>query len=147
MSTLRAVPVPVDHLAAPLKLLEKSLRESEPVPGDFLQQLGGAIGRGDLEVFAVHINGEIAGAALLACRLSISAGGTFASIEELYVNSNFRCRGVGRALLEAVAERCRERSISYVEVQVEDDGAAEFYKKLGYEVEDGVRVLSRSYAF
>jgi hypothetical protein len=44
-----------------------------------------------------------------------------------------------------VGKRCRARSVSYVEVQTDDEAAA-FYSVLGYEPQPGARVLSRSYA-
>jgi ribosomal protein S18 acetylase RimI-like enzyme len=86
------------------------------------------------------------GVAVLAYRLSVSAAGLFASIEDLYVRPGARRRGVGRALLEAVKERCASRGVSYVEAQVEGEEAVSFYSALGYEEELGVRVFSRSYS-
>jgi GNAT superfamily N-acetyltransferase len=83
---------------------------------------------------------------VLAFRPNVSAGASFASIEDLYVSPDARGRGAGRALLEAVEERCRARDVSYVEVQTDDEAAA-FYGACGYEPEMGVRVLSRSVAF
>lgn len=88
---------------------------------------------------------RLVGVAVLAFRPNISAGAYFASIEDLYVGTNARCRGVGRALLAAVGERCRAHGISHVEV-LTDDEAAPFYAALGYEPEPGVRVFSRSHA-
>ncbi len=85
------------------------------------------------------------GVAMLAFRLNVSAGVSFASVEELNVSSEARGRGVGRALLEAVEERCRARDVSYVEVQTDDEAAA-FYEACGYEPEMSVRVLSQSVA-
>jgi len=133
------------ELAEPLKLLEKFLRDGEPVPESFAQRLREAVGRGDLEVLAAHAQGRVVGVAVLAYRLSISASGPFASIEDLYVEPGARRRGVGRALLEAVGEHCVARGVSYVEAQVEDEEAAAFYAALGYEEEPGVCVYSRSH--
>ena len=73
-----------------------------------------------------------------------SSGALFASVEDLYVRPEARRQGVGTALLEAANERCAERQISYVEVQVEEEAAASFYVSLGYEPEDSVWVLARS---
>jgi GNAT superfamily N-acetyltransferase len=136
-----------DQLDGPLSLLEEFLREGEPVPLSFAGQLARAVEAGDMEVLAARTEteGRPAGAALLAFRPSISAGALIASIEDLYVRPDARCTGVGRALLEAVAERCRARGVSYVEVQT-DDEAAPFYKASGYEPEFGVRVLSCSFS-
>ncbi len=84
--------------------------------------------------------------AVLAFRLDVSAGAPFASVEDLYVRPDARQQGAGRVLIEAVREQCRTRGVSYVEVQT-DSEAAGFYEALGYEPEEGVRVLSRSYTF
>ena len=132
-------------LAEPLKLLEGSLRAGEPVPEGFARRLGKTVRRGELEVLAARTGGRIVGVAVLAYRLSVSAAGLFASIEDLYVEPGARRRGVGRALLEAAGERCAARGVSYVEAQVEDREAATFYAASGYEEEPGVRVFSRSY--
>ena len=97
-----------------------------------------------MEVLAARSEDQILGVALLAYRLNVSAGGLFASVEDLYVRPEARRRGVGRAMLKAVDELCAERGISYVEAQVEEKEAELFYAALGYEPETGVRVLSRS---
>jgi ribosomal protein S18 acetylase RimI-like enzyme len=132
------------ELAEPLRLLEEVLRGGEPVPHDFTEALREAVEAGGLEMLAARAEERVVGVAVLVYRLSVSTAGPFASIEELYVGPAARRRGVGRALLEAVRERCTVRGVSYVEVQVEDEEAAAFYAALGYEEEFGVRVFSRS---
>jgi GNAT superfamily N-acetyltransferase len=131
-------------LSEPLSFLEESLRNGEPVPPPFAGRLARAVERRDLELLAAWADGGVVGVTVLAFRPSISLGATFASIEDLYVKPDARRRGVGRALLGAVGKRCKERGVSYVEVQT--DEAAAFYMSLGYELEEGVRVLSRCYA-
>jgi GNAT superfamily N-acetyltransferase len=142
---IEASPVRGAGILEPLKLLEESLRDGEPVPSDFAQQLREAVEDGELEVLAARAEGRVVGVAVLAYRLSVSAAGLFASVEDLYVRPDARQRGVGRALLETVRGRCAAHGISYVEAQVEDEEAAAFYSALGYEEEPGVRVFSRSY--
>ena len=142
---IEASPVHGAELVEPLKLLEESLRGGEPVPADFAKALQEAVEAGALEVLAARTEGHVVGVAVLAYRLSISATGPFVSIEDLYVRPDERRQGVGRALLEAVEKRCASRGVSYVEAQVEDEEAAAFYSALGYKVQPGVRVLSRSY--
>ena len=132
------------ELSEPLSLLEEALRNGEPLPLAFGEQIARAIERGDLELLAAWTGGVPVGIVVLAFRPSISLGALFASIEDLYVEPTARRQGVGRALLGAVEERCKERGVSYVEVQA--DEAAAFYMSLGYELEEGVRVLSRCYA-
>jgi ribosomal protein S18 acetylase RimI-like enzyme len=137
-----------EDLGEPLSLLEEFVRDGETIPPSFVKQLARAVERGDLEVLVASTNPGLrsVGVIMLAFRHSASLGASFASIEDLYVRPGARRLGVGRALLEAVEERCKKRDISYVEVQT-DDEAARFYEALGYEPEEGVRVLSRSYAF
>ena len=96
-------------------------------------------------MLAARSGGRLVGVAVLAFRPGVSAGADFASVEELHVVPEARRRGVGRALLAAVEGRCQGRGVSYVEVQT-DDEAAPFYEALDFEPEEGVRVLSRSYA-
>ncbi len=132
------------ELAESLMLLVEFLRYGDPVPPLFAEQFRRAVEEGNPEVLAARTEGRPVGVAVLAYGLSVSSGGRFASVEYLYVRPGTRRRGVGRALLEAVGERCKERGVSYVEVQT-DDETAPFYKASGYEPEVGVRVLSRSY--
>ena len=146
MALVQVASVSSSELAGPLKLLEESLRGGEPLPDAFAGQLREAVVGGNLEVLAARARGRVIGVAVVAYRLNISAGGPFASIEDLYVRPESRRRGVGQALLEAIAKRCKNRGVSYIEAQVEDDEAAAFYSAMGYEPELGVRVFSRSYA-
>ena len=131
-------------LAEPLALLEEALRDGDPVPEDFADRLRKAVEAGDVEVLAARAEDQLLGVALLAYRLNVSAGGIFASVEDLYVRPEARRRGVGHALLQAADDRCEKRGISYVEAQVEEKEAELFYAAVGYEQETGVRVLSRS---
>lgn len=132
-------------LAGALRLLESSLRGGEPVSEGFVWRLDEAIERGELEVLVARVEGRIVGVAVLAYRLSVSADGLFASIEDLHVEPDARRRGVGRAMLEAVGRSCAARGVSYVEALVEDEQAGAFYAAGGYEEEPGVRMFSRSH--
>ena len=145
-SRIEVRPVALEELAKPLSLLEESLRNGEPVPPLFAEQLAQAVERGDLELLAAWVNGALVGVTVLAFRSSISLGAPFVSIEDLYVKPGARRQGAGRALLGAVEERCKERGVSYVEVQTDGEAAA-FYIGLGYKPEEEVRVLSCSYVF
>jgi len=124
--------------------MRTAVRDGEPVPKDFANSVRKAIETEELEVLAARKEGRIQGVAVLAYRLNVSAGGQFASIEDLYVRPEARRQGVGRALLQAANERCAERGIAYIEVQVEEEKAEAFYAALDYGLETGVRVLSRT---
>jgi len=145
LSPVEVVPVPATGLAEPLALLEETLRDGEPVPAAFSGRLREAVEAGDVEVLAARTEEvRILGVVVLAYHLNISAGALFASIEDLYVRPEARRQGVGHALLRAAHQSCTTQDISYVEVQVEEKEAEEFYVALGYEPESGVLVLSRS---
>ena len=144
MSTIEVAPVSGTGLGEPLALLEVSLTDGESLPATFTESFRNAVETGALEVLVARAEDRLVGVGVLAYRLSISIGGLFASIEELYVRPEARREGVGHLLLEAIDQRCEARGISYVEAQVEEDGAEAFYAALGYGREPEVRVLSKS---
>lgn len=136
--------VPGPNLREPLRLLEEWLRDGEPVPDELVRHIQRRIEAGDLEMLTARIDDRMAGVLVLAFRPNVSLGATFASVEDLYVVPEARRQGAGAALLQAADERCTSRGVSYVEAQVEEGGAANFYAASGYEPEAGVRVFSRS---
>ncbi len=146
MNSIEVSPVPGPDLRNPLRLLEEWLRDGEPIPEPFLEEFRRRVEAGDLEILGAHLEGRMVGVLVLAFRPNVSLGSTFASIEDLYVHPQSRRRGIGRALLQAANDRCRERSISYLEAQVEEGVASAFYAAFGYESEPDVRVFSRSLA-
>jgi GNAT superfamily N-acetyltransferase len=139
---------PASNLAEPLGLLERWLRDGEPVQETFAMRLGEEVAAGRLEVLVARTEkAAAAGVVVIAYRLNISSAGSFASVEDLYVVPDARRRGVGRALLEAVGRRCAVRGVSYVEAQVcAHAEAAALYRALGYSPVPGVRTFARSYA-
>ena len=143
MTPAEVSPVPAAGLREPLRLLEGWLREDEPVPASFAQDLRRLVEAGDIEVLAARLDGRVAGVLVLAFRPNVSLASTFASIEDLYVRPESRRRDVGRALLQAAEDRCTDRDVSYLEAQVDSDAGA-FYAASGYEPQPGVRVFSRS---
>jgi len=137
-------PVPATDLREPLRLLEEWHREGEPVPDPFVEGLRRLVEAGDIEILAAHLGGRMVGVLVLAFRPNVSLGAPFASVEDLYVHPQVRRRGVGRDLLQAAEDRCVNHNVSYLEAQVEESGAGDFYAASGYEPELGVRVFSRS---
>ena len=144
MSPIEVSPVPAADLREPLRLLEEWLRDGEPVPNAFAAELRRHVEAGGIEVLAARLEGRVVGVLVLAFRPNVSLGASFASIEDLYVRSQVRRRGVGGALLQVAHDRCSSRDISYLEAQVEGNAAEDFYEASGYEPEPGVRIFSRS---
>lgn len=87
---------------------------------------------------------DVAGVLTLAYRPSLASGKVFASVEDLYVRSSERGVGVGGALLMAAEGRCRERGVSYLEVQADGQEAQRFYASEGFVGASGIRVMFRS---
>ena len=144
MNPVEVSPVPATDLREPLRLLEEWHREGEPVPDPFVEGLRRLVEAGDIEILAAYLGGRMVGVLVLAFRPNVSLGAPFASVEDLYVHPQVRRRGVGRDLLQAAEDRCVNRNVSYLEAQVEESGAGDFYAASGYEPELGVRVFSRS---
>ena len=144
MNGVEVRPAAAEALSEPLKLLEEALRDGEPFPQAFARRMARDVEGGNLEVLSARAGDRLVGVAVLAFRPGVSLGADFASVEELHVRPEEWGRGVGRALLAAVGERCRGRGVSYVEVQTDHEAAA-FYEALGFEPETDVRLLSRSY--
>lgn len=140
---IQVTAVAPEDVESPRSFLEEASREGEPLPEEFVGRLRNAVASEAMEILAACIEGRTVGVAVVAYRPNISAAADFASIEELYVSPGARNKGVGRALLDAVGERCLDRGVSYVEVQT-DDEAADFYAALGYGEEAGVRIMSQS---
>ena len=143
--TVQVETVAGKELDAPIRLLERSLREGDPLPETFISELRKTLEMGDAEVLAAYKGRDVVGVVVLSYRLSISAGSRFASVEEIYVSPEARRRRVGKALLEEAERGCRARGISYVEVQAVDEVAKAFYTAVGFGREEDVRVMSRSY--
>ena len=144
MNHVEVATVSAPEVREPLRLLEEWMREGEHVPESFVEEIQRHVRAGDLEVLAASLDDQMVGVLVLAFRPSVSLGGRFASIEDLYVRPEARRRRVGSALLKAADERCTVRGAHYLEAQVQEGEADTFYAAFGYELEPGVQVFSRS---
>lgn len=86
-------------------------------------------------LLAIGHDGDIAGIVTVAECLSISAGGIYGVINELYVLPPYRSEGVGRLLMEQVLELAEHRQWKRVEVTTPGDEFSRtlhFYEKEGF---------------
>jgi len=81
-------------------------------------------------------DGEPCGFALWFNNFSTFSGRLGIYLEDLYVREAFRGRGVGKALIKALAARCVTNGWSRLQWSVLDwnDGAIAFYRSLGADV-------------
>lgn len=85
------------------------------------------------EVLIARLDGECAGFALFFPNYSTFLAQPGMFLEDLFVKPEFRGKGVGLALLTALAKRARDRGCGRVEWDVLDwnESAIGFYRKLG----------------
>jgi GNAT superfamily N-acetyltransferase len=87
-------------------------------------------------------DGEVAGQAIWFTHFSTFRGRSGLYLEDLYVRPAFRGRGIGRALLARLAQRCLENDWARMDWAVLDWNrpAIDFYRALGAEIADEWRL-------
>ena len=91
-------------------------------------------------VLLARVNERIVGVAYAATILSAEHSGLVAWLEEVYVATSYRSRGIGSALLDAVLERAHEAGVVAVDLEVDasHNRAESLYRRMGF------RPLNRS---
>lgn len=124
-------------------LVERLLYELEDRPEEFAG-LDRAKTLRDLEMdwerFTAFLarapGGEAVGVATLVETFAIYAGGRYGVIDEMYVAPEYRCRGVGRQLIDAVKRHGRLRGWARVDVSAPPEGrwarTVAFYERQGF---------------
>ena len=88
----------------------------------------GLLRRSDSDLFVAELRGAVAGYSVFWAVTDQGELGNVAVAEE------YRGRGIGRALVDAVLERAGERSVHeiFLEVRRSNDGAQNLYRTLGF---------------
>lgn len=86
-----------------------------------------------LDLYVLESGGESAGYALTAYTYSNEAGGKVVWIEEVYIASPFRGKGLGGEFLRFVKERYGDFARIRLEVEEGNDGAVRLYRREGFE--------------
>jgi len=112
---------------------------AEPTPA--VEQLTATLGRllGEGEITVLLAGEGPDGLALLRFRPGIWSPGLEAYLQELYVIPPRRGQGIGRALMEAVIELCRERGADGIDLNTgeTDTAARALYESMGFTNREG----------
>jgi ribosomal protein S18 acetylase RimI-like enzyme len=115
-----------ENLSEFLTITEEDLREAMFSDGAFVEGL------------ICEVEGDTAGFAIFYPRFSSFRGQRGYYLEDIYVDSAYRGRGFGEALLREIARKGKARGFERIDFQVLEwnFAAIEFYKVLGAVIED-----------
>ncbi len=87
--------------------------------------------------YIFECDGKPAGYAVVSMKFETEVGGMAAWIEELFVEEEFRSKGIGSKFFEHLKEELSGK-IKRIRLEVgdENDGAKQLYKRLGFEMLD-----------
>ena len=87
--------------------------------------------------YMFEYDGSPAGYAIVSMKFETEVGGMAAWIEELFVEEDFRSKGIGSKFFEHLKEELSGK-IKRIRLEVgdENDGAKQLYKRLGFEMLD-----------
>jgi len=113
-----------------LAVYEKLLHEVDATDADIHQSLFGAVPRAHADI--AEWNGEVAGFALWFYNYSTFRGRPGIYLEDLFVLPAFRGKGLGKALIARLAQRCVDENLPRLQWQVLDwnTPSIEFYRSL-----------------
>ena len=95
----------------PRSALEDEVRAALEDPGVgvlFVAEAGGEI--------VADADGEIVGVLSASWQRALHVPGRYATIQDLWVDAEWRSRQIGAALVEALADLCREQGVARIEV-------------------------------
>lgn len=112
------------------QLVVKEYQERE-----FIRIFKSLINSDEREAFVAAVHNRVIGFVTLYYLDVFHHGGQVASIQELVVTEEFRGRGVGKALVEFVKEKMKEKHCKGLEVATDlwQSGAKSFYERCGLE--------------
>ncbi|BCJ91387.1 N-acetyltransferase [Terrihabitans soli] len=123
-------------LVRELAVYEKLLHEVDATEEMIDRELFGEKPRAFCDI--AEWNGEAAGLALWFYNFSTFRGRCGIYLEDLYVRPELRGKGIGKALLARLAQRCVEEGLTRFEWSVLDwnTPSIDFYKAMGAELKD-----------
>lgn len=85
-------------------------------------------------IWLIKQRDEVIGYVVVTLGYSLEYQGRDAFVDELYVRPTYRRQGVGSQTLQFAEEMCRALDVKalHLEVERENKGAQQFYRKMGY---------------
>lgn len=87
-----------------------------------------------MTAYLIESEGGVAGYGQLSFTYSTEAGGMVVWIEELYIRSKFRGRGLGTAFFDKIFTMYQNKATRFrLEIDPDNEGARRLYESLGFE--------------
>jgi ribosomal protein S18 acetylase RimI-like enzyme len=89
-------------------------------------------------IWLIHVAGQLAGYLVLTLGYSLEFHGRDAFVDELFVVSEHRHRGIGTRALRFVEEQCRALGVQALHLEVErhNTAAQQLYRRMGFRDHD-----------
>ncbi|WP_419174678.1 N-acetyltransferase family protein [Desulfosediminicola sp.] len=135
----------VETMAA---LLAELFDVEEDFQGDAKRQLKGLgmlLESDQAIVLVAEVQGEVVGMCTGQTLISTAEGGPALLVEDVVIDQKFRQRGIGRQLLESIADKAGRHSISRLQLLADRNNSAalDFYRKTGWNSTDLICLRSR----
>jgi GNAT superfamily N-acetyltransferase len=131
----------VGAVAAAVEQLLVELGGRRPARGDLESEIEAVLDDSGVGALLVaEAGGEIVGVLSASWQRALHVPGRYGTIQDLWVDAEWRSRGVGAELVEALAVLCREQGVGRIEVGLPREsfaaiGATEaFYRGNGFEL-------------
>ena len=150
VSTIRFEAARREHADVVLSMM-RGLEDADPVPAGFDEKrrrriFGEFVSDESLGRAWIIWDGDKAvGYVVLTLGFSFEYGGRDAFIDELYVDEKHRGRGIGRQMMDFVAEQAREMGVNAVHLEAthNNEPAIELYRRAGYFVHERFLMTKR----
>jgi diamine N-acetyltransferase len=116
-------------------------RADEMRPGLMILLNDASIG----QAWLIDCGSETAGYVIFTYAFDLEFGGRVAVVTDLYLEPEFRGKGLGRKTLERIEEFCKNLGVWALELQVERDNpeAQALYRKFGFAAADRIPMSKR----
>jgi len=117
--------------------IEDEMGGGEPLKGEkMILLINGLKDHPSKLILFASVNQQIVGLTNCFINFSTFAAQPFINIHDIIINKNYRCKGVGKALMNEISKKANELKCSKITLEVREDNhhAQQLYKNLGYGV-------------